>query len=156
MRLAGDAARRGLKRATADLVHALGGIEGAAASLEKGKSVVGRWTCRNEPAHFIGVGDLADLEALAARPFVTEFLCKLAGGIFVPHIDLAADPGSLPFLVMRLSKELGEVAGEISTGLADGTMDDAERARALRELDDMMRVGAQVRAALGHKLEVAA
>jgi hypothetical protein len=155
MRLAGDAARRGLKRATADLVQALGGIEGAAASLEKGKSVVGRWTCRNEPAHFIGVGDLADLEALAARPFVTEYLCKLNGGIFVPHIEHGADPGTLGFLVMRLSKELGDLSGEVATALADGAMDQAEAKRALAELDQLVVAAAQVRAALQQKMGAA-
>lgn len=142
-----------LKQASAQLVTQLGGIEGAAATLEKGKSVVGRWVNRNDADHLINVADLAALEAIAARPLVTETLCKLAGGIFVPHVDLAADEGTLGWLVMQLSKELGELSGEIAQALADGVVTPTEAKRAMAQLDDLDRVSAQLRGLLRKLME---
>jgi hypothetical protein len=146
--LRGDARAKALKLATAELVGSLGGIEGAAVSIEKGKSVVGRWANRNDPDHFIGVADLVALELLAPRPVVTQLLCKLNGGLFVPHVDMAADEGSLAWLVMQLSKELGELSGSIAGALADGRVTDAEAGAAEAELHDLMRVGHQLAGAL--------
>lgn len=144
-----EARAKALKLATGELVHALGGIEGAAASIEKGKSVVGRWANRNDPDHFIGVADLVNLELIAPRPVVTELLCKMAGGLFVPNVDLAADEGSLSWLVMQLSKELGGLSGEIASALADGMVSDAEAGAAEAHLHDLMRVAHQMASALG-------
>lgn len=143
-----EARAKALKLASGELVQSLGGIEGAAASLEKGKSVVGRWVNRNDPDHFIGVADLVALELLAPRPVVTELLCKLQGGLFVPHIDLAADEGSLSWLVMQLSKELGELSGNIAAALADGRVTAREAEAAVCELDDLDRASQRLRAAL--------
>lgn len=135
-----------LKAATGELVALLGGIEGAGATLERGKSVVGRWVNRNDAEHWIGIADVAALESVAGRAVVTELLCKLAGGLFVPHIDLAADEGSVGWLVMRLSKELGEVSGVVADAGADGEIDAGEAASGLAQLDDVDKVSAQLRA----------
>lgn len=144
---------RSLKNATAELVALLGGIEGAGATLERGKSVVGRWANRSDLEHWIGIADLAALEAVAGRAVVTELLCKLAGGLFVPHIDLAADEGSVGWLVMRLSKELGDVSGSIAEAYSDdGDIDGPEAAAALAQLDDVDTVSAQLRAVLGRRI----
>ena len=144
-----NARAKALKLATADLVHQLGGIEGAAVSIEKGKSVVGRWANRTDADHFINVADLVSLELLAARPVVTELLCKLNGGLFVPHVDHGADEGTLAWLVMCLSKELGELSGAMAEALADGSVTGGEADSALAQLDDLDRVSSQLRGALG-------
>ena len=142
------ARERALKQATGELVHVLGGIEGAAASIEKGKSVVGRWANRSDADHFINVADLVALELLAPRPVVTELLCKLAGGIFVPHVDLAADEGSLAWMVMQLSKELGDVSGQMAGALADGRVTPAEATASREQLRDLFEVARRLDAAL--------
>lgn len=146
--LPATARARALKAATGELVALLGGIEGAAATLERGKSVVGRWANRNDAEHWIGVADLAALEAVAGRPVVTELLCKLAGGLFVPHIDLAADEGTVGWLVMRLSKELGEVSGLVAEALADGDICAGEASGVLAMLDALDVGSHQLRAVL--------
>lgn len=151
-----DAKVRALKRASGDLISALGGIEGAAASIEKGKSVVGRKVNPTDTEHFLSIHEVAELEALAPHPVVTELLCKLAGGLFVPHVDLAADEGSLAWLVMQLSKELGELSGEIATALADGVVTPAEATSALGQLDDLDRLSQQLRALLRKIVEARA
>lgn len=146
MREPADVQARKLKIASAELVHAVGGIEAAAATLERGKSGVGRWVNRNEPEHFIPVHELARLEAVADRPLVTEALCRIAGGFFVPHINLGADKGSAEWLAMLLAKELGEVSGAISAALADdGRIDASEAGDVLGQLEDLERAAAQLR-----------
>lgn len=137
-----------LKRASELLVKSLGGIEAVASLVGKGSSTVGRWVNRNDGESWINLRDLREAEANAPEPLVTMALCRMAGGIFVPHVCHGADEGSLAGLVMLLSKELGDVAGSIAAALADGEVSPCEADRALRELDEMARAQAQLRAVL--------
>lgn len=137
-----------LKRATELLTEAAGGAKQAAAICGRGLSTVYRWADRNAPNDFISLRDLRELEANAREPLVTMTLCRMAGGVFVPNIDVSADEGTLAGLVMQLSKELGDVAGEIAKAMADGTVTPAEATTALDQLDDLARVTAQLRGAL--------
>ena len=155
MNVAGPVVFNALKAATEQLVDLFGKDSNAGAMLDppKGKTSVGNWASKNDPIHWIGIRDLIQLEALAGKPVVTELLCKLNGGLFVPHIDLAADEGSVGWLVMRLSKELGEVSGSIAEAYSgDGDIDGAEAAGALAQLDDVDTVSAQLRAVLGRRI----
>jgi len=147
--MSNEAKGRALKLATGQLVTAIGGIEATAALLDRGKSTVHRWTDRNDAEHFASVRDAVKLEELAGRPDVTALLCKLAGGLFVPHLDVTADEGSPAWLAMQLAQRLGQVSGEIACGLTDDNrIDAAEAGRALEALDQHDRVSAQLRAAL--------
>lgn len=137
-----------LKRASELLVKSLGGIEAVAALVGKGSSTVGRWVNRNDADSWINLRDLREAEANAPEPLVTMALCRMLGGVFVPHVCHGADEGTLAGLVMQLSKELGDVAGSIAMALADGEVSAAEAERGLRELDDMARVQAQLRGVL--------
>lgn len=137
-----------LKRATELLTEAAGGAKQAAGICGRGLSTVYRWADRNAPNDFISLRDLRELEANAKQPLVTMTLCRMAGGVFVPHIDLAADEGTLAGMVMQLSKELGDVAGKVSMALADGVVTPGEAEGCLRELDDMARLQAQLRTML--------
>lgn len=137
---------RKIKVATAALVQSVGGIEAAAATLERGKSGVGRWVNLHEPDHFIPVHEAARLEQYAPQPVVTEMLCRLAGGLFVPHINHGADEGSPEWLAMRLAKELGDISGAIAMALADdGRIDGGEAAAVLAEIDQLSVATAQLR-----------
>ncbi len=136
-----------LKAASADLIGQVGGIEAAAATLGRGKSGVGRWVNRNEADCFIPVDELARLEQLTARPVVTEMLCRLAGGLFVPHLVPGADEGTAEWLAMGLAKELGDVSGALVAARTDDARIDAAEARAVAEqLEDLLRVANQMHA----------
>lgn len=144
-----EAKGRALKLATGQLVSAIGGIEAAAGLLDRGKSTVHRWTDRNDSEHFASVRDIVRAEELAGRNDVTALLCKFAGGLFVPHLDLSAEEGTPAWLAMQLAQRLGQVSGEIARSLADdGRIDAREAIRVLVQLDDHDRVSAQLRAAL--------
>lgn len=135
-----------LKRATELLVKSIG-LEAAASLIVPEKSQVQRYYDRNS-GQWIKLNDLRELEANAPEPLVTMALCRLAGGVFVPNIDLAADEGTLAGMVMQLSKELGDVAGKVGMALADGVVTHGEAEGCLRELDDLARVTSQLRGAL--------
>lgn len=132
-----------LKRATELLVKSIG-LEASASLIAPEKSQVARYYDRNS-GQWIKLNDLRELEANAPEPLVTKTLCRLAGGVFVPNIDLAADEGTLAGMVMLLSKELGDVAGKVSVALADGVVTPTEAEGCLLELDDMARLQAQLR-----------
>lgn len=140
-----------LKAASAELIAGVGGIEAAAATLGRGKSGVGRWVNRNESECFIPVDEIARLEQLTVRPVMTEMLCRLAGGLFVPHLNPGADEGTAERCVMTLAKELGEVSGAVSAAQEGGLDDDrridpAEARAVLAQLEDLERGAAQLRA----------
>lgn len=120
-----------LKRATRDLVRALGGIEVAADDLGKGKSTVHRWTDRNEADHFINIEDLAHLEAAAHRPLVTEQLARMAGCVLVtlPDDDLR-EPGAMADHMMDIMAQVGRLTLAVQAALHDGQV----CAREVREL----------------------
>jgi hypothetical protein len=135
-----------LKAASAELIAGVGGIEAAAATLSRGKSGVGRWVNRNETDSFIPVDEIARLEQLTARPAVTEMLCRLAGGLFVPHLNPGADEGTAERCVMMLAKELGDVSGAVSAAQdSDSRIDPAEARLVLAQLEDLERGAAQLR-----------
>jgi len=138
---------RQFKHATRKLIKAVGGLKVAAGHLDKSVTVVGRW--EEDTPRFVNVADLRELEAIAPRPFVTELLCRFAGGVFVPNIDCAAEEGSPAWLVMQLSKELGDVSGEIAQALAnDGGIDRDEAGAALEQLNELEAMSRRLRALL--------
>ncbi|MDP3550630.1 MAG: hypothetical protein Q8R81_09555 [Novosphingobium sp.] len=140
-----------IKRAVRHAVHLCGGVDGAAATAERGRSVAGDWNNLNHAAFPPADCALAlDEIAVAAGqlPPITSALARELGGVFVPNIDVLADEGSIAGMVMGLSKELGDVAGSISAALADGKVSPLEADAALGELHDMTRKAAQLCAAL--------
>ena len=60
---------------------------------------------------------------------------------------------ALGWLVMQLSKELGELSGEIAAALADGEVSPAEADAAMAQLDDLDRRAAQMRSVLRKIME---
>lgn len=145
-------AQRGrIKRAVRHGVQLCGGVDGAAATADRSRSVAGDWNNLNHAAFPPADCALALDEVAVAQghlPPIVSAMARELGGVFVPHIDVAADEGSLGGLVMQLSKELGDVAGAIHAALADGECSPAEAEAALRELEDLARRQSQLRAAL--------
>lgn len=140
-----------IKRAVRHAVHLCGGVDGAAATADRKRSVVGDW---NNLAHaaFPPTDCALALDEIAVSqghlPPITSALARELGGVFVPNIDCLADEGTLAGMVMQLSKELGDVAGEIAKAMADGVVTADEAVAALDQLADLTRVAAQLRGTL--------
>lgn len=117
---------RALKVATRALVRSLGGIEGAAATLGKGKSTVARWADPQDADHWIGLRDLAALELHAPAPVVTQVLCRLAGGVLVPLAADGAESGALSERLISIMDHVGQLARHTGSAVADGQCSAAE------------------------------
>lgn len=141
-----------IKRAVRAAIALCGGIDGSAATADRSRSVVGDWNNLARPI-FPSLDCALALDEIAVSrgelPAITVAMARELGGLFVPHIDVAADPSSAPGLVMQLASRLGEVASETAADIANDGVIDAEEAEAiLRKLDAHDRVAAQFRSIL--------
>ncbi|MBM6576364.1 hypothetical protein KCP91_08260 [Microvirga sp. SRT01] len=141
-----------LKRATAEMVKGVGGVEAAASFCRVGKSTLSDAQNMNKDDCFVALDVIADLEPLARSregwPHVTRNLCQIMGGTFVALPDAPATREDLLSLLASLTKELSEVTAAVCTGLADNNFDQTDARKTLTEVDDAIRVAAAMRAAL--------
>jgi hypothetical protein len=140
-----------IKRGVRAAIALCGGIDGAAATADRRRSVAGDWNNLASPA-FPSLDLALALDEVAVAqgklPPITAALARELGGLFVPHIDTLADADTLPGMVLALMHELGDVSASMRSGLEDGALDDAEIDRVLREQDDLDRASARLRGAL--------
>lgn len=138
-----------LKRACRAAIAAIGGIDGAAASVGKCRSTVGNWNNRNM-ADLPTLGDAFVLDELAliggeAPPMVTAMAAELGCAVILLP-DCAGDSHQAAALLMQITAELGEVADAMRDALADGRIDGLEPARIEAEVDDLITRAVQLRA----------
>jgi hypothetical protein len=128
-----------LKRATAEMVKGVGGVEAAASFCRVGKSTLSDAQNMNKDDCFVALDVIADLEPLAR---------SREGWPHVALPDAPATREDLLSLLASLTKELSEVTAAVCTGLADNNFDQADARKTLTEVDDAIRVAAAMRAAL--------
>lgn len=142
-----------IKRAVRKAIGHSGGIDGAAATVERSRSTVGDWNNLNTDTFPPLDCAYAMDEIAVAEGQLPPVICALArelGGVFVPAIDVSAEEGSPAFLAMQLAHALGALSGEIARSLADDNKIDAREAlRCQDRLEDLNRCSAQ----LGQQLE---
>lgn len=141
-----------LKRAFAETVKGVGGLEAAAGFCRVGKSVLGANQSVNDDESFAALDVVADLEPLARDragwPHVTQALCLQMGGTFVALPDAPVSKEGLLARLAQQAQEQNDLTQTICTGLADGTFCSKDAAKALRDVDDVIRVAAAMRAEL--------
>lgn len=139
-----------LKRATVEMVKGVGGQDAAALFTRVRKSMLSDYGNENRPDLFAPIDVIVDLEPLAQErsgwPHVTQALCKLMGGTFVPEPDARATEESLLAVMSRLSTEFAEVTSALCTGLADKHWCEQDGAELESQLNDVIRVAIQMRA----------
>jgi hypothetical protein len=131
------------KVAVRRLFDQLGGIKRVAVRLVRSPSQTYAYADPgvSDELTFAQAASLTSHEATAAA----EYLALLAGGVFLP-IALSAD--EIGELTAQSIREHGEACAELVRALTDFTIDDGERARALAELDEALRVLVQLRCAV--------
>lgn len=147
VKAAGDYLR--LKAATRRLVDEAGGQESAASITRiSSHATVGRY-CRTQDTEFAPIDVIADWEADTGNPLVTRALADLAGLIVIPKPSVEGDPVWVARLG-ALAKEAGEAIARVGEALGDGTITAEESKRlSLREqMSDVLRVAAEMEAAL--------
>lgn len=113
-----------LKAATAQLVDHAGGTQ---VSAIVGKSMLGNYADPQKPNYFIRGDVIAELEAKARRPIVTEWLAMQQGCLLVPLHDDDALP--LPLALARVTNETGKLLSAGSVALRDTRCSETEIAR---------------------------
>lgn len=140
-----------IKRALRNAIHSCGGIDGAAATVEKSRSLVGSW-------HNINQHDLPTLsDALALdeiaviegrRPEIVAAMARELGGVFLSLPQAEGEAGALALRVCELAKELGDVSARVSEAVADGTVTPSEASVAEVEVDELIERAVMLRAEL--------
>jgi hypothetical protein len=139
-----------LKRAFAEMVRGVGGVEASAPFCRVGKTKLAEYYSESMPDRFAPIDVIADLEPMARErsgwPHVTSALCKMMGGTFLALPDRAPTTSDVFALLAALSKELSDTTGVVCKAMADGAFDDAEAAATERELDQLIAVAVEMRA----------
>ncbi|MCU6454333.1 hypothetical protein LPN01_09600 [Sphingomonas sp. A2-49] len=139
-----------LKRATAEMIRGVGGLEAGAGFTRVGKSMLAEYGSPNKADCFAPIDVVADLEPLARErtgwPHVTQALCKAMGGTFVAEPDVPATNADLLSMMSQLSSEFNDATRAVCGGLSDGKWCREDAARLERELDDVIRVAVHMRA----------
>ena len=88
-----------LKRATDAMLSGVGGQTKAAPHTRVGQSTLSSYASRHHSDAFVPIDVVADLEPLAQEregwPHVTQALCQLMGGVFVPLPEVPAEGGDV-------------------------------------------------------------
>lgn len=148
----GEGASRGrlLRFRMAELIARCGGLVKAAAKCRVGKSTLARYasTSPADAECYAPIDVVHDLERVAGEAIVTGELCSLAGGSFVAFPDAVPTGQDLLVQLAIQGKEHSDLATAILTGLDGGRLTRANAEAALIEQEEVLRVGALMRAEL--------
>lgn len=140
-----------LKQAVRKAIALCGGIDGAAATVEKSPSHVGRWNCLND-ADLPTLGDALALDEIAvAGGRVPPILTKLASelghvAIRLPRALFGSD--AVTAAMISASAEFGDVAAALRDATADGEISGREPDQIVEQIDEAIAALAQMRALL--------
>jgi hypothetical protein len=134
-----------LKTRFGGLLKRVGGVDAAAAALGYGKGHLSEAASLHHADRAPRVDHVAELEALAGEPLVTQHLAAMAGFTLLPIASLQGEAGSALAQVLQGAGDLG---GRTALALADGKISDAERAELLDGLQTLARAVAQAQAVL--------
>ena len=144
--------RINLKRATAEMLKGVVGLEAAAGFCRVGKTILGDNQSINKPDSFVALDVIADLEPLARDrdgwPHVTRALAAAMGFVLVKLPDAPATNADLLSLIGRHAKEGGDISQAVCKALADGIVRRPEAREIRAEIRQEMEVLAAMDAAL--------
>lgn len=139
-----------LRLRTSELIRRVGGLAKAATLCRVSKSTLARYasTSPADAECFVPIDVVHDLERHAGGPVVTSELCLLAGGAFVSHPNMPPSRDGLLVQLAAQAKEQSDLTTAICTAVADGHFTRDEAALALLEQEEILRLGAAMRACL--------
>ena len=147
-----------LRLRTAELIRRAGGLALAASRCRVSKSTLARYASTNpdDAECFVPIDVVTDLERYAGAPLVTAELCLLAGGAFVAHPVMPPCRQDLLVQLAAQAREQSDLTTAICLAVADGVVSRDEAALALLEQEEVLRLGAAMRARLMLIVEEAA
>jgi hypothetical protein len=138
-----------LAGATKMAVQAAGGLDVCARETGISTSQLSR-CCNPQSRDSITLRDALTIQQIgygtSGHPAVLRAMARLLGFVVVKLPHCLDDKAGVAECMMQLTRELGDVAGEISAALADDGEVDAREARAiLQQMDEMDEVSATLR-----------
>lgn len=138
-----------IKRKVRQAIHQCGGVDGAAATAERGRSVAGDWGNLNHPAFPPLECAHALDEACIAQGQVPPILSALAaelGHVVIRLPDCGEGVDALTGALIDASAEFGDIATEVREATRDGNVNAAERDRIIAQIDQAFASIARLRA----------
>lgn len=140
-----------LKQAVRKAVALCGGIEGAAATVEKSSSTIGRWNSLND-LDLPTLGDALALDEIAvAQGRVPPILAKLAselGHVAIRLPEVSGGDDAVTAAMIGASAEFGDVATALRDATADGEISGREPERIVEQIDEAIAALARMRGLL--------
>lgn len=150
----GNAAHGRLKLGVREAIHANGGIEGAAATVEKSASLTGLWNNLSKP----DLPSLADARMLdetaiaqGKRPAILARYAAELGHVAIRLPDGGLGGDRLTDALVEVSAEFGDVANSVRDATMDGVIDKGERQAIIDAIDDAQAALARMRALVAMK-----
>ena len=136
-----------LKQATARLLDANGGPQGAAEGCRVTAGMLFKYTDPNDEnrLRFMPADIVRHLEQRCGEPIVTRFLAAEAGHVLV-RLDLPTDIAALPPALAKAAAEASDVYRVAARALMDGSVDARDAARLVAEIDEAITAFATMRA----------
>lgn len=142
-------ARARLKRGVRAAIHACGGIDGAAATVRKGSSTVGRWNSTSDP-DLPTLGDAFDIDEIAViegrAPAILTALAAELGHVAIRLPDAGQGEDAVTGAMIAASAEFGDIATRLRDALADGDFSRIDRESVAAEIDDAQAALARMKA----------
>jgi len=137
--------RAALKTAGRRLVAKVGGLDAAATVCRLNRSALAETYDPHRPDRGMPADVVADLEAVAAEPIVTQVLARLAGHALVP---IAGGPGLEDAAIAEVGMRASGMFAAWARAKADARVTPAERKEVADELLQLQRACMQAVAAL--------
>lgn len=138
-----------LKCAVADAIDLCGGGDGAAATVERKRSVVYDWGNSNHPA-FPPLECAWRLDRIAVakgqRPEILHRLAAELGHVAVRLPDPGCGDDAIGRALIDASAEFGDIAAEVRDATRDGAIVPAERDRIVAQIDEALASLTRMRA----------
>lgn len=142
-------ARARLKRAIRAAIAIAGGIDGAAATVGKSRSLVGNWNNLNLPDTPC-INDAQALDEVAAAlgqaPAILTARAAELGYVAIRLPDAGAGEDAVTGALIAASAEFGDIAAEVRDATRDGTLSARERDRIVGQIDEAIASLAKMRA----------
>lgn len=126
-----------LKTALHLLVQRLGGVEAAGSVIGRNPGRVSDAQAHHKPDTMLPADQVVALEAIAGEPLVTAAMARAAGYRLIRDGGRAEPDATLPARVGAVMADMGALLQVVSQGLADGGLDDRERATAHARFDEL-------------------
>jgi hypothetical protein len=140
-----------LSTATRDAIDALGTLENSTAVVTVGQTQL--WRCQSATdGDTLSLRDAQALDRAGAGrggPFILRAYAQLLNHIAIPLPDVRADhPGEITDKLIEMVGEFGDLSRTVTAAEADEEWRRREAQRALDDLDEIFRLGGEMRALL--------